>query len=97
MSKPTQYKINVMQAFLAGKKIQSRAPGSESPHLRKWGDVNYEPTWNWTEHEYRIKPEPAREIRVVMIGEEYKRRATREEILCLGEEIVLFREVKKDE
>lgn len=43
--------IKIMQAFLAGKPIQSRQWQSS-----EWLD-NYTPSWEWGEYDYRVKPD----------------------------------------
>lgn len=50
----TQEKIAVMQAYADGKTIQVKTLGGE------WVDwvLNEPPTWNWKNHEYRVKPKP---------------------------------------
>lgn len=49
-------KIAVMQAALEGKQIQTKAIES-----KEWIDVTYiNPTWNWQECDYRVKPESRR-------------------------------------
>lgn len=51
--KTTKEMIEVMQAFVDGKTIQSRRYNFE-----EWEDIIYcIPTWNWDVFEYRIKPE----------------------------------------
>lgn len=47
-------KIAVMQAYVDGKQVQVRITKEE------WADMSRvsEPTWNWSNNEYRIKPEP---------------------------------------
>jgi hypothetical protein len=47
----TQHAIEVMQAFVNGKTIQSKS-GAEG-----WFD-NVAPAWNWPSVDYRVKPEP---------------------------------------
>ena len=47
-----QDKINIMQAFVDGRAIQSRKKNEGD-----WGD-NCDPNWNWDKAEFRIKPEP---------------------------------------
>ena len=51
----TQEKIDVMQAYANGKKIQRRLLVSEE--WFDW-DSNNEPNWNWEDVDYRIKSEP---------------------------------------
>ena len=50
----TQEKIEIMQAYAEGKKIQVRIIGTE-----KWKDwtISEEPKWDWPHNDYRIKPE----------------------------------------
>lgn len=48
----TQEKIEVMEGFVEGKKIQWR-PKFDI----KWDDCVYGPDWNWNMNDYRIKPE----------------------------------------
>ena len=52
----TQEKIEVMQAYAEGKKIEWRTIGSP----KKWVEWTYsdEPSWNWVVNDYRIKPKP---------------------------------------
>ena len=43
-------KVSVMQAFLEGKRVQSK------PHdMDKWTFI-VTPVWNWADFDYRIKP-----------------------------------------
>lgn len=49
--KTTQEKIEVMQAYANGEQIQFKVYGGV-----KWFDAN-PPKWNWTDCDYRIKPE----------------------------------------
>ena len=51
----TKEKIEVMQAYLDGKKIQRKSITSQN-----WLDwvSNEEPGWDWIDVDYRIKPEP---------------------------------------
>ena len=51
--KTVHEKIEVMQAFLHNKRIQSIIPNATF----KWEDVK-EPTWNWEKFDYRVKPKP---------------------------------------
>jgi len=48
----TRKAIEVMQAYLDGKEIQS-CDGIEDA----WADIT-NPVWSWFEYRYRIKPEP---------------------------------------
>ena len=48
----TKDKIQIMQAWLDGKKIQYRFCTAD------WKDEFGEPEWDWTRFEWRIKPEP---------------------------------------
>jgi len=48
----TQEKLEVMEGFVEGKKIQWRPKGDI-----KWDDCVYGPDWNWGMNDYRIKPE----------------------------------------
>lgn len=48
------YQVGVMQAFKAGKKIQSRLRNSSRS---EWDDDEV-PLWNWFASEYRVKPDP---------------------------------------
>lgn len=52
MSTTIQEKVAVMQAFVAGKKIQVRVKRSASP----WAEA-VNPIWDWNFYEYRIAPE----------------------------------------
>ena len=45
----TEDKIEVMKAYLDGKKIESRA----IPH-GEWNEFLFEPNWNWENLEYRV-------------------------------------------
>lgn len=47
----TQYKIEVMQAFLEGKQIETRNYDNELWHTY----LNIEPGWNWQNFDYRVK------------------------------------------
>lgn len=49
----TEEKIKVMQAYVDGKQIQTRAALFKG----NWVDVNIEPSWDWALNDYRIKPE----------------------------------------
>lgn len=57
MNTSTTQKIEIMQAFLAGRTIQMSAVSNLDS---KWLDVRHEPSWNWWANNYRIKPEPWR-------------------------------------
>ncbi|MDO4800917.1 MAG: hypothetical protein Q4A15_02005 [Prevotellaceae bacterium] len=50
----TEEKIKVMQAYVDGKQIQTRAALFKG----NWVDVNIEPSWDWMINYYRIKSEP---------------------------------------
>jgi hypothetical protein len=50
----TQEKIEVMQAYAEGRKIQMRP--KEFKEWDDWG-ISEEPEWDWCLNEYRIKPE----------------------------------------
>lgn len=56
MFEKTKQYIEVMQAAIAGKKIQTRCINIF--YIQDWLDVNDEPIWNFKMYEYRIKPEP---------------------------------------
>lgn len=58
----TKEKIEVMQAYLDGRKIQLRGKTLRFP---KWEDIEKEPEWNFINNEYRIKPEPIRKWVVI--------------------------------
>lgn len=47
----TEEMVAVMQAFVAGKKIQQKFL-----HEDEWMDID-EPEWSWCDFEYRVKPE----------------------------------------
>lgn len=51
----TKEKIEVMKAYAEGKKIEWKPKGCQG-----WDEwtFNEEPTWNWNECDFRIKPEP---------------------------------------
>lgn len=50
--------LNVMSAALNGKAIEFRAKyACGGP--RNWSETS-KPTWNWSEYDYRVKPEPLR-------------------------------------
>lgn len=51
--KTTKKKIEVMQAYADGKKIECKSPGI---CWREW-ILPQEPFWNWSECDYRIKEE----------------------------------------
>lgn len=51
----TEERIEIMKAYVNGKQIQFRAINSSSI----WHDID-EPQWDWSDSEYRIKPEPKR-------------------------------------
>jgi len=55
MCKETKDKIAIMQAYIAGSKIQSRVQRIDSE--REYID-NPDPKWGWTQIDYRIKPDP---------------------------------------
>lgn len=46
----TKEKIEIMNAYLQGKQVQML-------HDKTWHDMCFEPTWNWENTDYRIKPE----------------------------------------
>jgi hypothetical protein len=46
----TKEAIRIMQAFVDGKEVESMSDG-------KWGSRT-NPSWNWTNYFYRIKPTP---------------------------------------
>lgn len=47
--KTTAQKIEVMQAYVDGKKIQGHVAG-------EWCDFEGEPNWQWFSNDYRVKP-----------------------------------------
>ena len=49
LAESTESMIAVMEAFLEGRQIQSRAGDEE------WRDNPY-PSWQWAEYEFRVKP-----------------------------------------
>lgn len=51
--KSLKEKIEVMQAAADGKKIEIR----EKRQGCQWTTYNGEPSWNWYDYEYRVKPE----------------------------------------
>jgi hypothetical protein len=52
----TKQKIEVMQAYVDGKKIEYKERGTTFPY---WTTFSFgEPSWNWGRCEYRIKQEP---------------------------------------
>ena len=55
----TKKAVEVMQAYLEGKVIEGRRNGSTNGWIRLRS-----PEWNWSETEYRVKPEP-KEIYVI--------------------------------
>lgn len=55
--KTTKKKIEIMQAFEDGKKIECRSSGLE---WKEW-ILLQEPTWNWAECDYRVKEEPPKQ------------------------------------
>jgi len=65
----TKEKIEIMQAYENGKKIEWRPNAFKRP----WNDYLNEPEWNWEYYQYRIKPEepnsiPATEEELEIIG-----------------------------
>ena len=53
----TKGKIEVMQAYEVGKKIQAYRD-----NVHGWGDFdNLEPSWKWGSYNYRIKPQTLEE------------------------------------
>ena len=50
----TKEKIAVMKAFEDGKKIECRPNSGDY----EWHIVEYEPTWNWDNNDYRVFSEP---------------------------------------
>lgn len=54
MSKFTKKKIEIMQAFVDGKIIESRLIG-DYDNWNSWGNGSDEPNWNWEYLEYRVK------------------------------------------
>ena len=49
----TKEKIEVMQAFLDGKKIECKFTSAYT-----WSVMDGEPKWDWVANDYRIAPEP---------------------------------------
>jgi hypothetical protein len=49
----TKKAIEVMQAFVDGKKIETKGPGE----IHHWYEIG-DPSWNWLTVEYRVKREP---------------------------------------
>jgi hypothetical protein len=82
----TKEMIAVMQAFDDGKVIQFKGD------LGTWQDCN--PSWNWSEYEYRVKPEP-REWWIVSWSVFSNRNDAEEYVACRTEpkEIIRVREV----
>jgi len=56
MNKSTQEKIDIMQAYLDGKPLQLRHNDGDWRLMEK--KVGIDPTWQWGEMDYRIRPEP---------------------------------------
>ncbi len=59
--KTTAQMIEVMQAWQRGETIEVRDIGE-----KRWGTLIDEPSWNWIDSDYRIKP---REPRVIWVNE----------------------------
>lgn len=53
MTRDTDYKISVMQAYKDGKRIEY----TSGSYWVEWM-LPQEPTWNWVECDYRVKEEP---------------------------------------
>lgn len=50
-----QDKIAVMEAFAAGKHVESRTHSDMSPDRHQWSPATG-PCWDWSHYDYRIKP-----------------------------------------
>lgn len=59
----TKEMIAVMQASEEGKTIEYRISRISDPAAKDEWDENQAPAWNWSEYDYRVKPEP-REIKI---------------------------------
>lgn len=59
--------LPIIQAWAEGKIIQWRFPQSPNPKNREWDTITFEPTFDTTAAEYRVKPEP-REFWIGMCG-----------------------------
>ena len=60
--------IAVIQAHKEGKTIESRARGIG---WAKWVTLNEEPSWQFSEYDYRIKPEPWKVVKEAVLSMEY--------------------------
>ena len=60
--------IAVIQAHKEGKTIESRAGGIGGA---KWVTLNEEPSWQFSEYDYRIKPEPWKVVKEAVLSMEY--------------------------
>lgn len=93
----TKEKIEVMQAYIAGKKIEVRYPDGT-----KW-TLTDSPAWQWGSSDYRIVPEP----RTIWLNEYnngelghgyYKSKKEAIENACIGfRQTIKFVEVIEDE
>ena len=93
----TQEKIAVMQAFVNGEKVQFADDRS------KWLDLlALNPSWNWDEYDYRIKPIPVecwirvfgdREIGSVTFSSKAEFERIAGDLADNGGRLALFREV----
>ena len=68
--KTTQEKLEIMQAFLDGEKIEMF-----DDDLKEWRWIT-DPSWNWIEVDYRIKPEKQKQKRFLTPMELFDRGAT---------------------
>ena len=57
----TEKCIEVMQAFIAGKQIESTEKG-KSEWKSIYHSAGITPTWDWSLYEYRVQPEPPKPI-----------------------------------
>ena len=60
--------IAVIQAHKEGKTIESRVRGIGGA---KWVTLNEEPSWQFSEYDYRIKPEPWKVVKEAVLSMEY--------------------------
>lgn len=56
---PTEAKIAVMQAYLAGETIESRPHGADD-----WIETSF-PLWSWSGCDYRVKPATRKKIKLL--------------------------------
>lgn len=86
----TADKISIMQSFADGKNIEFKSLGNT-----RWNDLTIcEPTWNWQDYEYRVKPElktePLTQKEFLWLGVQYYKFNSRLYGICFIDEKEVF-------